>query len=196
VEVPGTTLNTTSIQIGGGLTFGSHQKPSYFQPVTDAACRIFEIIDSVFNHYPLYPIKLLARYSWKATCGASYLTYLALARVYACARYAVEYTAVFVAKIFCTIFIAPPGASDETTRQQISLKALAQRLSYEKEIANIAYLTSLGNKQASNRPPAEYLPEVLSRYPDALARQVVTEQTALWSIDRFEDFLAERRQRL
>src|SRR5205823_4290258 len=52
------------------------------------------------------------------------------------------------------------------------------------------------NKQVSNRPPAEYLPEVLSHYPDALAAQSVPEQQELWNLDRFEDFLAERRQRL
>jgi hypothetical protein len=64
------------------------------------------------------------------------------------------------------------------------------------EIANIAYLTSLSNKQVSNQPPAIYLPGVLKNYPEALSQQVVPEQPALWDLERFDDFLAERRQRL
>jgi len=64
------------------------------------------------------------------------------------------------------------------------------------EIANIAYLTSVGNKQVSNKPPAEYLPEVLKSYPNALKEQSVPELPALWHLDRYEDFLARRRQML
>jgi hypothetical protein len=64
------------------------------------------------------------------------------------------------------------------------------------EIANIAYLTTGSNKAAGKRPPSEYLPEVISRYPQALAQQSVPENPALWAIDRYEDFLADRRERL
>lgn len=64
------------------------------------------------------------------------------------------------------------------------------------EIANIAYLTSGSNKQTGNRPPLQYLPEVLSRYPEALAQQSVPENPALWAVERFEEFLAARRNLL
>jgi hypothetical protein len=64
------------------------------------------------------------------------------------------------------------------------------------EIANIAYLTSAANKEVSNKPPGQYLPDVVKRYPDALRQQVVPEQPALWQLERYEDFLAHRRQML
>ena len=61
------------------------------------------------------------------------------------------------------------------------------------EIANIAYLTSISNKQVGTKKPSEYLPLVLNDYPDALSQQAVPELAALWGIERFEDFRAERR---
>jgi hypothetical protein len=64
------------------------------------------------------------------------------------------------------------------------------------EIANIAYLTSTGNKMASTKPPAEYLPDIQSAYSTALKEQSVPEQPALWHLERYEDFLAHRRQML
>ncbi len=61
------------------------------------------------------------------------------------------------------------------------------------EIANIAYLTSISNKQVGTKKPSEYLPLVLNDYPDALSQQAVPELAVLWGIERFEDFRAERR---
>ena len=64
------------------------------------------------------------------------------------------------------------------------------------ELANIAFLTKEANLKASDREPANYLPSVLERYPDALKQQQVPDNPALWGLDRYEDFLAERRKRL
>lgn len=64
------------------------------------------------------------------------------------------------------------------------------------EIANIAYLTSASNRQVSNKPPAEYLPEVVRAYPGVLAEQSVPQQPVYWQLERYEDFLALRRQML
>ena len=64
------------------------------------------------------------------------------------------------------------------------------------EIANIAYLTQQANLGISDRRPEDYLPTVVAKYPDALRQQSVPESTALWSVDRFGEFLAERRRRL
>ncbi len=64
------------------------------------------------------------------------------------------------------------------------------------EIANLAFLTTEANLKISDAAPAKYLPKVLEAYPDALAQQQVPTNTALWELKRYEDFLAERRQRL
>jgi hypothetical protein len=64
------------------------------------------------------------------------------------------------------------------------------------EIANIAFLTEAANLKIGASDPAKYLPEVQAKYPGALAHQAIPENPSLWQIDRYEDFLAERRQRL
>lgn len=64
------------------------------------------------------------------------------------------------------------------------------------EIANIAYLTSGSNKEIGNKKPAEYLPRVQERFPQALEQQSVPLNPALWELDRYEDFLAARRELL
>ena len=64
------------------------------------------------------------------------------------------------------------------------------------EIANIAFLTEAANLKIGASDPAKYLPEVQAKYPGALAHQAIPENPSLRQIDRYEDFLAERRQRL
>jgi hypothetical protein len=64
------------------------------------------------------------------------------------------------------------------------------------ELANIAFLTKEANLKASDREPAKHLPTVLEQYPNALKRQHVPEKPALWELDRYEDFLADRRTKL
>ena len=61
------------------------------------------------------------------------------------------------------------------------------------EIANRAFLTEETNLNLSNSEPAEYLGQIESKYPGALAKQFVPQDPTLWSLDRFEDFLAARR---
>jgi hypothetical protein len=61
------------------------------------------------------------------------------------------------------------------------------------EIANRAFLTGDSNIGLGNRQPVEYLREVEEKYPGALAKQFVPRDPALWELDRFEDFLAARR---
>lgn len=58
------------------------------------------------------------------------------------------------------------------------------------EIANLAFLTKQANLKLSNREPESYLPDVSD---EAMARQQVPVARALWHIDRYEDFLTERR---
>jgi len=64
------------------------------------------------------------------------------------------------------------------------------------EIANRAFLTGDSNISLGNTPPAEYLPEVRKSYPGAVAKQFVPIDSALWELDRYEDFLAGRRRLL
>ena len=62
------------------------------------------------------------------------------------------------------------------------------------EIANRAFLTADSNVSLGNTLPSKYLAEIEERYPGALAKQFVPRDPALWELDRFEDFLAERRK--
>jgi hypothetical protein len=62
------------------------------------------------------------------------------------------------------------------------------------EIANRAFLTKKANLRASNALPAKYLPQVKSNYPTALRDQFIPDNPSLWEVDRYEDFLSERRK--
>jgi hypothetical protein len=62
------------------------------------------------------------------------------------------------------------------------------------EIANRAFLTAEANQAISNRPPDEYLPEIEENFPGALAHQFIPMDPSLWRLDRYEDFLATRRE--
>ena len=62
------------------------------------------------------------------------------------------------------------------------------------QIANLAFLTKKTNIKISNSAPLNYLEDVESHYPGALAAQFVPLDRDLWKLERFEDFLSERRR--
>ncbi|MCI0586825.1 MAG: DUF262 domain-containing protein [Planctomycetes bacterium] len=62
------------------------------------------------------------------------------------------------------------------------------------EIANRAFLIDETNLELTNRPPAEYLEEIRTRYPGALEKQFIPIDPALWSLDAYEGFLGQRRK--
>jgi hypothetical protein len=62
------------------------------------------------------------------------------------------------------------------------------------QIANLAFLTKQANLKISNSDPLGYLRAVEERFPGALAEQFVPMDQSLWSVERFEDFMAERRR--
>jgi len=62
------------------------------------------------------------------------------------------------------------------------------------EIANRAFITADTNREISNRPPNEYLPEVEERFPGALVMQCIPMDPSLWSLERYAEFLEERRK--
>jgi hypothetical protein len=64
------------------------------------------------------------------------------------------------------------------------------------EIANLAFLTKQANLGISASKPGIYVPKVLAKHPDALKQQAVPQNPALWDVENFEAFLAERRRLL
>jgi len=64
------------------------------------------------------------------------------------------------------------------------------------EIANLAFLSQKANRSISKTEPVVYLEEIKKRNPALLEKQFVPMDSSLWRINRFEDFLAERRRLL
>lgn len=62
------------------------------------------------------------------------------------------------------------------------------------EIANRAFITRDTNYQISDTPPLEYLPTLIAKYPGIIKKHLIPEDNSLWSVDRYEDFLARRRE--
>ena len=62
------------------------------------------------------------------------------------------------------------------------------------EFTNRAILTQIANRSKSDTEAADYLASVQARFPKALDLQCVPTDPDLWQMDRYEDFLAERRQ--
>jgi hypothetical protein len=54
-------------------------------------------------------------------------------------------------------------------------------------------LTQVANRRKSDKLPNEYLEGVSRKFPQALKLQVVPENRELWQLDRFEDFITQRR---
>jgi hypothetical protein len=64
------------------------------------------------------------------------------------------------------------------------------------EMANIAFLGARANRRIRASSPAEYLAPIADTSPERLRAQFVPMDRSLWELDRFEDFLAERRKLL
>ena len=63
-------------------------------------------------------------------------------------------------------------------------------------LANFCFLSKDTNLHIGNRLPEEYFVEVESKHPGALASQWIPLDESLWTIDRYPDFLAARRDLL
>ena len=63
-------------------------------------------------------------------------------------------------------------------------------------LANLTFLTGITNQKVSNRHPAEYMPEYLAKHAGAVESHWMPVDPELWSIDRYHDFLAARRELL
>lgn len=62
------------------------------------------------------------------------------------------------------------------------------------ELTNRAFLTQVANRGKSAAHAADYLAEVKQKFPKALELQCIPEDTELWKIENYEQFLEERRK--
>jgi len=63
------------------------------------------------------------------------------------------------------------------------------------DIGNLAFISGKTNRNISAKPPSEYLPKVIEKFgQEALMTQCVPTDTALWSIDRYPEFLTKRHE--
>lgn len=76
------------------------------------------------------------------------------------------------------------------------LNAAGVRRKDRDEIANLAFLAAKPNRQISAKPPHEYLAPIADKHPERLVAQCIPMDRDLWRIERFQDFLAARRELL
>ncbi len=62
------------------------------------------------------------------------------------------------------------------------------------QVGNLSFQTAQSNQELGRRLPEEYFPEVETKFPGALESQWIPREEALWSIDRYPDFLQRRRE--
>ncbi|MGH8910432.1 MAG: GmrSD restriction endonuclease domain-containing protein [Egibacteraceae bacterium] len=76
-------------------------------------------------------------------------------------------------------------------------KALLKEHGYARSevnaVANFCFQTQETNRAIGRDDPEEYLPEIAARHPGALESQWVPTNPALWSLERYPQFLAARR---
>ena len=63
-------------------------------------------------------------------------------------------------------------------------------------LGNIAFQTRETNRRIGSTPPAEYMPEVASDWPGALASQWIPMSRELWQVENYHEFLEARRRLL
>ena len=78
-------------------------------------------------------------------------------------------------------------------------KALLKAAGYEKaeinEIANMAFIGGTTNRRIGKREPQEYLAELVAQHGDGFLHQhALPSDRSLWTIDRYPDFIAARRE--
>jgi hypothetical protein len=92
------------------------------------------------------------------------------------------------------------GDDHEIQVHHVFPKALLKKVGVSRkdrdEIANLAFLAARPNRKISARPPDQYLAEIADEHPGRLEAQCVPMERALWKLDRFQDFLAARRELL
>jgi hypothetical protein len=80
-------------------------------------------------------------------------------------------------------------------------KALLKEHAFEtgqiNEIANMAFITGQTNRKLGRKSPDEYLPDIIAAQgPEALSSQAVSTDPSLHTVERYRDFLEQRRTAL
>ncbi|HIG25819.1 MAG TPA: DUF262 domain-containing protein [Acidimicrobiia bacterium] len=92
------------------------------------------------------------------------------------------------------------GKNSNLHLHHIFPKALLRKAGYDRKeinsLANMCFLTASSNFEISDKDPAEYLPKIAASQPGVLESQWITTDPTLWSIDKFPEFLVDRRERL
>lgn len=92
------------------------------------------------------------------------------------------------------------GKNSSLQVHHIFPKARLYEAGYSREevnaVANYCFLTQDANLDITDRDPAEYFRALERDFPGALASQWIPMDQSMWSIDRYRDFLAARRQLL
>lgn len=98
------------------------------------------------------------------------------------------------------ISVANYGNEHKLQFHHIFPKALLQSKylkSQINEIANLAFIGGRTNRSISAKSPSDYLPKVIEKQGEAaLTAQCVPLDPKLWTVDRFPDFLIDRRRLL
>jgi len=76
------------------------------------------------------------------------------------------------------------------------LKKRGHKVSDRNALANFTFLTKETNLRVSDRLPIQYLTEYASRDPALVASHWIPMDPKLWELDRYQDFLAARRELL
>jgi len=97
--------------------------------------------------------------------------------------------------------LAHQGTQHYIEYHHIFPKSLLKKAGYEKSeinaIANMAFISGRSNRSISNKKPVDYLPKIVGqRGEEALTSQLISLDTNLWEIENYQEFLAERRERL
>lgn len=89
------------------------------------------------------------------------------------------------------------GPSDQLELHHIFPKALLRKNGYPRkefdDLANIAFLSQKGNRTVQSSEPHSYIKQ-FEIAKDRLEAQFVPLDPALWKVDRFKDFISERRR--
>ena len=65
------------------------------------------------------------------------------------------------------------------------------------DIGNMAFLSKVSNIKKGKTPPDEYFPPIIQRHGDEILKaQHISTDSSLWVLDRYEDFLKDRRQKI
>lgn len=97
------------------------------------------------------------------------------------------------------ISLEPWGKSHYIEWHHVMPKALLKKAGYENgiinEIANMAFIGGKTNRIIGKREPNEYLSDLVKQHGDGfLHEHAIPADRSLWSIDRFQAFLAARRE--